>query len=131
MKKILQALLLFLAIAGYSQETRTITGIVQDAADSSPIPGASIFVENNSISNKTAMAGIIHSEAIGTTSDFDGKFTLKIAKNVTTLRVTFMGYKSYTLELSAQKDYTIALTSETAKLQEVLITGYQKIEKES
>jgi len=129
MTKILHALLLFLAIAGYSQETRTITGIVQDATDSSPIPGASVFVENNSISNKTAMAGIIHSEAIGTTSDFDGKFTLKIGKNVTSLRVTFMGYKSYTLELSAQKNYTVNLTSETAKLQEVVVTGYQKIEK--
>lgn len=129
MTKILHALLLFLAIAGYSQESRTITGIVQDATDSSPIPGASVFVENNSISNKTAMAGIIHSEAIGTTSDFDGKFTLKIGKNVTSLRVTFMGYKSYTLELSAQKNYTVNLTSETAKLQEVVVTGYQKIEK--
>ncbi|WP_338840120.1 SusC/RagA family TonB-linked outer membrane protein [Flavobacterium ginsenosidimutans] len=129
MKKILHALLLFLAIAGYSQESRTITGIIQDEADLAPIPGASIFVENNSISNKTAMAGIIHSEAIGTTSDFDGKFTLKIGKNVTSLRVTFMGYKSYTLELDAQKNYTINLTSETAKLQEVVVTGYQKIEK--
>jgi len=129
MTKILHALLLFLAIAGYSQESRTITGIIQDATDSSPIPGASVFVENNSISNKTAMAGIIHSEAIGTTSDFDGKFTLKIGKNVTSLRVTFMGYKSYTLELSAQKNYTVNLTSETAKLQEVVVTGYQKIEK--
>lgn len=129
MTKILQALLLFLAIAGYSQESRTITGIIQDGADSSPIPGASIFVENNSISNKTSMAGIIHSEAIGTTSDFDGKFTLKITKNVTSLRVTFMGYKSYTLELDGQKNYTINLTSETAKLQEVVVTGYQKIEK--
>lgn len=129
MTKILHALLLFLAIAGYSQESRTITGIIQDEADLSPIPGASVFVENNSISNKTAMAGIIHSEAIGTTSDFDGKFTLKIGKNVTSLRVTFMGYKSYTLELSAQKNYTVNLTSETAKLQEVVVTGYQKIEK--
>ncbi|SCY63070.1 TonB-linked outer membrane protein, SusC/RagA family [Flavobacterium anhuiense] len=129
MTKILHALLLFLAIAGYSQESRTITGIIQDEADLSPIPGASVFVENNSISNKTAMAGIIHSEAIGTTSDFDGKFTLKIGKNVTSLRVTFMGYKSYTLELSAQKSYTVNLTSETAKLQEVVVTGYQKIEK--
>ncbi|MBO9583810.1 MAG: SusC/RagA family TonB-linked outer membrane protein [Flavobacterium sp.] len=129
MTKILHALLLFLAIAGYSQESRTITGIIQDEADLSPIPGASIFVENNSISNKTAMAGIIHSEAIGTTSDFDGKFTLKIGKNVTSLRVTFMGYKSYTLELDAQKNYTVNLTSETAKLQEVVVTGYQKIEK--
>ncbi|MCV2483424.1 SusC/RagA family TonB-linked outer membrane protein [Flavobacterium sp. SH_e] len=129
MKKILHALLLFLAIAGYSQESRTITGIIQDEADLAPIPGASIFVENNSISNKTAMAGIIHSEAIGTTSDFDGKFTLKIGKNVTSLRVTFMGYKSYTLELDAQKNYTVNLTSETAKLQEVVVTGYQKIEK--
>ncbi len=129
MTKILQTLLLFLTIAGYSQESRTITGIIQDGADSSPIPGASIFVENNSISNKTSMAGIIHSEAIGTTSDFDGKFTLKITKNVTSLRVTFMGYKSYTLELDGQKNYTINLTSESAKLQEVVVTGYQKIEK--
>lgn len=129
MKKILHALLLFLAIAGYSQETRTITGIILDEADHSPIPGASIYVENNSISNKTALAGIIQSEGIGTTSDFDGKFTLKIKKNVTSLRVTFMGYKSYTLELDAQKDYTVSLKSESAKLQEVVVTGYQKIEK--
>lgn len=129
MKKILHALLLFLAIAGYSQENRTITGIILDEADQSPIPGASIFVENNSISNKTSLAGIIQSEGIGTTTDFDGKFTLKIGKNITSLRVTFMGYKSYTLELDAQKNYTINLKSETAKLQEVVVTGYQKIEK--
>ncbi|HEX8015704.1 MAG TPA: SusC/RagA family TonB-linked outer membrane protein, partial [Flavobacterium sp.] len=90
---------------------------------------ASIFVENNSISNKTSMAGIIESSTIGTTTDFDGKFQLRIAKNVTSLRVTFMGYVSYTLDLSAQKDYTINLKSETAKLQEVVVTGYQKIEK--
>ncbi len=80
-------------------------------------------------SNKTALAGIIQSEAIGTTPDFDGKFTLKIGKNVTSLRVTFMGYKSYTLELDSQKNYTINLKSESAKLQEVVVTGYQKIEK--
>ena len=117
MKKILHALLLFLTIAGYSQETRTITGIILDESDKSPIPGASIFVENNSISNKTSMAGIIESSTIGTTTDFDGKFQLRIAKNVTSLRVNFMGYISYTLELSSsQKDYTVNLKSETAKL---------------
>ncbi|WP_166923609.1 SusC/RagA family TonB-linked outer membrane protein [Flavobacterium poyangense] len=130
MRKFLHALLLLLAIAGYSQETRTISGIILDENDKSPIPGASIFVESNSISSKTSMAGIIQSETIGTTTDFDGKFQLKIAKNVTSLRVTFMGYTSYTLELStSQKDYTITLRSETAKLQEVVVTGYQKIEK--
>jgi len=129
MRKILHALLLLLAIAGYSQETRTITGIILDENDKTPIPGASIFVENNSISSKTSMAGIIQSSSIGTTTDFDGKFQLKIAKNITSLRITFMGYISYTLDLSAQKDYTINLKSETAKLQEVVVTGYQKIEK--
>ncbi|MBE8726691.1 SusC/RagA family TonB-linked outer membrane protein [Flavobacterium hungaricum] len=129
MKKILHALLLFLAIAGYSQETRTITGIILDEADQQPIPGASIFIENNSISNKTSHAGIIQSESIGTTTDFDGKFQLKIGTKVTSLRVTFMGYKSYTLELDGQKNYTVNLKSETAKLQEVVVTGYQKIEK--
>ncbi|MEN2401144.1 SusC/RagA family TonB-linked outer membrane protein [Flavobacterium sp. MC2016-06] len=130
MTKILHALLLFLAIAGYSQESRNITGIIIDETDKSPIPGASIFVENNSISSKTSMAGIIQSSAIGTTTDFDGKFQLKVPKNVTTLRVTFMGYTSYTLDLStSQRDYTISLKSESAKLQEVVVTGYQKIEK--
>ncbi|HEY1193792.1 SusC/RagA family TonB-linked outer membrane protein [Flavobacterium sp.] len=130
MTKILQALLLFLAIAGYSQESRTISGIVLDENDKSPIPGASIFVENNSISSKTAMAGIIQSESIGTTSDFDGKFQLRVPKNVTALRITFMGYKAYTLDLSSsQKEYTISLKSEVGKLQEVVVTGYQKIEK--
>ncbi|MBZ4033514.1 SusC/RagA family TonB-linked outer membrane protein [Flavobacterium sp. 17A] len=130
MTKILQALLLFLAIAGYSQESRTISGIVLDETDKSPVPGASIFVENNSISSKTAMAGIIQSESIGTTSDFDGKFQLKVPKNVTALRITFMGYKAYTLDLSSsQKEYTISLKSDIGKLQEVVVTGYQKIEK--
>ncbi|WP_264554080.1 SusC/RagA family TonB-linked outer membrane protein [Flavobacterium sp. N2038] len=129
MKKILQALLLFLAIAGYSQDNRTITGIILDENDHSPIPGASIFVENNSIGSKTSQTGILQSESIGTTTDFDGKFQLKIGKKVTSLRITFMGYKPYTLDLSAQKDYTINLKSESAKLQEVVITGYQKIEK--
>ena len=58
MTKILQALLLFLAIAGYSQETRTISGIILDENDHQPIPGASIFVENNSIGSKTSQSGI-------------------------------------------------------------------------
>jgi len=129
MTKILQALLLFLAIAGYSQETRTISGIILDENDHQPIPGASIFVENNSIGSKTSQSGIIQSESIGTTTDFDGKFQLKIGKKVTTLRITFMGYQPYTLELSAQKEYTINLKSEVAKLQEIVVTGYQKIEK--
>ncbi|RXM47607.1 SusC/RagA family TonB-linked outer membrane protein [Flavobacterium sp. YO12] len=129
MKNFLNILLLFLAVAGYSQDNRTITGIILDEADQSPIPGASVFVENNSISNKTSLAGVIHSEAIGTTTDFDGKFQLKISKNVTSLRVTFMGYKPYTLEITSQKEYTIRLKSDVAQLQEVVLTGYQKIEK--
>ena len=129
MKKILYALCLLLAYAGYAQDSRIITGRVIDQNDKSPIPGASIYVENKSISNSTKQAGIIQSESIGTITDMDGNFELKIKNDITNLRVSFMGYQPYSIEITAQKNYTISLTSDISQLQDVVVTGYQKIEK--
>ncbi len=102
MKKILYVLFLLLAYVGYAQDSRTITGKVIDINDKLPIPGASIYVENKSISNSTKQAGIIQSESIGTITDMDGNFELKIKNDITTLRVSFMGYQPYTIEVTAQ-----------------------------
>jgi TonB-linked SusC/RagA family outer membrane protein len=129
MKKMLFVLILLLAYAGYAQDSRTITGKVIDINDKLPIPGASIYVENKSISNSTKQAGIIQSESIGTITDMDGNFELKIKNDITTLRVSFMGYQPYSIEITAQKNYNISLTSDINQLQDVVVTGYQKIEK--
>lgn len=129
MKKLLNALLLLLAIAGYAQETRTITGKVIDSQDKLPIPGATIYAENTSISNSTKQEGVIESASIGTITDIDGNFELKINNEIRSLRVSFIGYKSFTIEITAQKNYSISLKSDVDQLQEVVVTGYQKIEK--
>lgn len=129
MRKLLNALLLLLTIAGYAQETRTITGKVIDSQDKLPIPGATIYAENTSVSNSTKQEGVIESASIGTISDMDGNFELKINKEITSLRVSFIGYKPFTLQITAQKNYTISLKSDIDQLQEVVVTGYQKIEK--
>lgn len=129
MRKLLNALLLLLTIAGYAQETRTITGKVIDSQDQLPIPGTTIYAENTSVSNSTKQEGVIESASIGTITDMDGNFELKINKEIRTLRVSFIGYKPFTLEITAQKSYTISLKSDIDQLQEVVVTGYQKIEK--
>jgi TonB-linked SusC/RagA family outer membrane protein len=129
MKKILYALCLLLACVGYAQDSRIITGKVIDAKDKLPIPGASIYAENRSISNSTRQAGIIQSESIGAVTDMDGNFQLKIKNDITDLRVSFMGYQPYSIEVTGQKTYNISLTSDVNQLQDVVVTGYQKIEK--
>ena len=125
MKKILHALLLFLAIAGYSQETRTITGIILDESDKSPIPGASIFVENNSISNKTSMAGIIESSTIGTTTDFDGLYSIEVQKGQT-LVFTYVGLETQTIVVGDAATINVKMVQAASNaLNEVVVTSFR------
>ena len=60
----------------YAQQTATVDGIVVDEAGV-PIIGATVKVKN---------------ETIGTTTDMDGKFSLK-APVKSTLVVTYIGYR--------------------------------------
>jgi TonB-linked SusC/RagA family outer membrane protein len=129
MKKLIYILTLLLTVVGYAQETRTIKGKVIDYQDKLPIPGATVYVENSSVSNSTNQKGVIESASIGTVTDFDGNFELKIDKSTTSVRVTFMGYQSYTINVTAQNSYNISLKADLSELKEVVVTGYQKIEK--
>lgn len=129
MKNLFYILSFFLALTGYAQETRTITGRVADAKDGLPIPGVTVYVESSSVSNSTSQKGVIESASIGTVTDFDGAFELKIKNNTTKIRVSYMGYQPYTIEITAQKAYKVFLKSDMSELDEVVVTGYQKIEK--
>ncbi|CAM4168683.1 MULTISPECIES: SusC/RagA family TonB-linked outer membrane protein [Flavobacterium] len=129
MKKLFFLMTIILSYASHAQETRTITGQVIDSEDRLPIPGVSVYVEKQSISNETEQSGIIQSTSVGTITDMDGYFKLEINKEVKSLRVSFMGYQSYLIDLSSQNNYNIALKVDLNELQEIVVTGYQKIEK--
>ncbi len=108
-KNIFFILSLFLAASATAQEMRTISGKVIDAADGFPIPGATVYVDESSISNKTNQKGVIESASIGTVTDIDGSFELKISNSTTSVRVTYMGYLPYSITISAQQVYSVSL----------------------
>lgn len=130
MKNITLFLLSFLWCSwGIAQDTRTITGTVLDAEGKYSLLGASIILESQSIANETSQKGIIESSSLGTVSDFDGNFHLEIPVNAKSITVSYIGYKTQVVELTDKTQYTIELVSSENLIDEVVVTGYQVIEK--
>ncbi|WP_068944217.1 SusC/RagA family TonB-linked outer membrane protein [Chryseobacterium timonianum] len=133
MKKTLILLPLLAAQVALAQEKKTITGKIEDGNTSSVIAGASIKIETQSVSTKTDLDGIIESVSVGTVADKDGKFILEIPVGTKSILVSFPGYESRIIHINEDKtNYTVRLVPEVSdknKIQEVIITGYQKIEK--
>ncbi|MCM1476253.1 MAG: SusC/RagA family TonB-linked outer membrane protein, partial [Muribaculaceae bacterium] len=97
---------------GVAKDTHTVSGLVLDD-QGEPIPGASIFTDNKS-------------NGIGTITDIDGKFTLRIPQGVkvTHLNVSFLGMKSKTIDLPTDgKPVKVQLEPDDNQLNEVVVTG--------
>lgn len=136
MKKTLILLPLLAAQVALAQEKKTITGKIEDGSTFHVMAGASIKIETQSVSTKTNQEGIIESVSIGTVTDKNGKFILEIPADTKSVMVSYLGYESRIILINEdQTHYNVTLTpinsevSEKNKIQEVIITGYQKIEK--
>ncbi|MHC5308859.1 SusC/RagA family TonB-linked outer membrane protein [Myroides sp. LJL116] len=129
MKKFFLLFTLLICSVAFAQQPRIITGIVLDSADKLGLPGASVIVETQSVSNETTHQGIIESTSIGTITNYDGDFSLEVPANAKALRVSFMGYESKLVQLGSATHYTIVLGYDDNMMDEVVITGYQTIEK--
>ncbi len=75
-----------------------------------PIIGASI-VENGATGN-------------GTISGADGSFTLSMSKAVSDITISYIGYKTQTIRVSAGKIIGVRLIESTKALEEVVVVGY-------
>ncbi len=89
----------------------TITGTVIDDTGETVI-GASIMVEGTTV---------------GTVTDFDGNFSLSVPDGAKHVIVSYVGMKSQTLPI--QKVMNVKLLPDTQELEEVIVTGYQKIDR--
>lgn len=99
-------LCIFCSVEAMAQ-AKSITGVVKDGAGETVI-GASV-VE----------AGTTN----GTITDFDGKFSLNVAKGAK-LTISYIGYKPQTITVGSENNYNIVLQEDTEVLDEVVITGY-------
>lgn len=106
-KKIILLLLLLSPFMMQSQ-TLTIKGVVKDATSGDVLPGVSVSLKGT---------------AIGTQTDFDGKYTLTNIKEGATLVFNYLGYK--TKEVPASRSVlNISLNQTTESLDEIVVIGY-------
>lgn len=92
-----------------AQQTRTVSGQIVDSKGESII-GANIVEKGNN--------------ANGTITDFDGKFTLKVAPNAT-LVISYIGYKTIEIKASEVKaGHAITLQENAEMMDEVVVIGY-------
>lgn len=104
-------LCLALSINWASAQTK-VTGVVVSADDGQPVIGATILVKGTKI---------------GTVTDVAGKFTLTTPNNSKTLLVSYVGMQS--VEVMAKPELKITLTVDAKQIQEVVVTGMQRMDK--
>ena len=90
-----------------AQQTRTVSGQVVDSNGESII-GANIVEKGT---------------ANGTITDFNGKFSLKVAPNAT-LVISYIGYKTIEMKASEVKAGQTITLQENAEMDEVVVIGY-------
>lgn len=96
-------------VAVHQTKTKTITGTVVDFETGEPVIGASI-----------ALVG----QGIGTITDLDGNFSIRLSKVDTKLEVSFIGYEKQILTVPADKKLIVRLRPVSELLEEVVITAY-------
>ena len=115
-------LLMVLVTSVLSAQERTIKGIVVDGTmGDDPLPGATVSVMGEKGNDR-----ITH----GTVTDYDGKFSLKVGADDKAFSVRFMGFETQNVNIIAGKDdYKIVLQSDAKQINEVVVTGYQEIDR--
>lgn len=115
MKKLFFIMMAVLACAfGMTAQTRTVKGIVLEAATDEPLIGATVM----------PIGG-----GQGVATDIDGRFTLTVPSNVTKARITYVGYNPATVDL--KEDMKIYLTSSASNLDDVVVVAYGQQKKSS
>lgn len=123
---ILSALLLTVVLpAAAAGTSRTVTGVILSSEDSEPLIGASVSVSETQLKNAGSK-----DRKLGTVTDIDGRFSLVIPSAVTELECRSVGFNPRTIVLVDGVDsYDIVLDPSSVVLSDVVVTGYQAIEK--
>lgn len=119
--RLINTIACILAVNALYSQTVTIRGRVSDTM------GNRLFAVNIYLS---------HDNSIGTTSDFDGNFALKIFEPINKdekLVISFIGYESVVIPLEGleiNKPLTVTLLEDTQILSEVIVEGRKSISRE-
>lgn len=86
----------------------TVSGTVYDATSNQPLPGATILIESGG----------------GTSTDFDGKYTISDLSPESVLIYSYVGFKEKRVTVGNQTTIDVYLEEDAALLEEVIVIGY-------
>ena len=98
-----------------AQNGVTVTGTVTDSA-ADPLIGASVVVKGNT--------------SLGTVTDFDGNFQLKVPSESSVLVISYVGMTTKEFKIGKQRNFKVTLQDDT-QLEEVVVVGYGQQKKAS
>lgn len=107
--RMFMTLLLALAFLPVWAQTRHITGTVSDENDE-PLVGATVKLTDNS--------------KVVVVTDIDGKFALDATAKSKSLEVSYVGYETQKVNLTAASNYRIVLKESSHELETVVVIGY-------
>lgn len=104
-KKLIFLFIFFLiSTSGFSQ---AVSGTVSD--ENGPLPGASVVIQGTST---------------GTTTDFDGDYSINNVTNGSVLAFSYVGYKAQEVPYNGQETVNIILQEDFENLREVVVVAY-------
>lgn len=86
-----------------------VTGHIYDQSSKESIIGATINIKGTNL---------------GTITNMDGQFSLKVPTGKNILRISYIGYNSKEINLDVISDLNIGLIEDSKSLQEVVVVGY-------
>lgn len=96
------------------QKSRNIKGKVFDHETGELLPGVNVTAKNS---------------FLGTATNINGEFNILLPSNIETLEFSFIGYEKQEVKLDDRTDLVINLLPAALKLNDVVVTGYQTINK--
>ena len=105
----LATLLLALAAAPASAQSRTVTGQITDATTGEPLPFATVVVQGTTT---------------GAASDIDGNYSLEVPGPDAVLVYSYIGYIDQAETVGARSVIDVALTEDANVLDDIVVVGY-------
>lgn len=99
---------LFISTQTFAQNGRIVTGTVTSAEDNSTIPGVSVAITGTTI---------------GTITDVNGKYSIKVPDNNAVLHFSFIGYETQEIPVGDKTTIDVKLQPTIQNIDEVVVTA--------
>jgi len=96
-------------VNAYDGPGYTVSGVVTSISDNERLPGVTVWCQEN---------------GIGTTTDIDGRYSIRLPFGNHRLSFMFIGMKPYETEVSYENQLDVTLEEELLALDEVVVVGY-------